>query len=71
MPDPNPQADHGPAAEPGRDADGDSGPRDRLTLLAATPDAEAVYDWIRTLVALACLLGLLVTLISVELLVRI
>ncbi|WP_096394110.1 hypothetical protein [Halorubrum trapanicum] len=58
--------------DPDRDTvpDRDSGPRDRPALLAATPDAEAVSDWLRTLAALAGLLGLLLTLIAVELLVR-
>ena len=52
-------------------ADRDSAPRDRPVLLAATPDVDTVADRIRTLAALAGLLGLLLTLIAVELLVRI
>ena len=66
VPDPNPDADHD---SPPRDRD--SPPRDRPVLLSATPDADAVADWIRTLAVLAAVLGLLVTLIAVELLVRI
>ncbi|EMA61056.1 hypothetical protein C470_08291 [Halorubrum distributum JCM 13561] len=65
MSDPNPQTDVRP------DPESESGPRDRPALLAATPDVEALSDWLRTLAALAGLLGLLLTLIAVELLVRI
>ena len=57
--------------DPNPDADRDSPPRDRPVLLSATPDADAVADWIRTLAVLAGVLGLLVALIAVELLVRI
>ena len=53
------------------DPDGDAAPRDRPALLAATPDADAVADRLRTLAVLAGVLGLLVTLFAVELLVRI
>jgi hypothetical protein len=63
VPDPDLETDGRPESEPG--------PRDCPTLLAATPDAESVYDWLRTLAALAGFLGLLLTLIAVELLVRI
>ena len=65
MPDPNPEADVRP------DPASESGSRDRPALLAATPDADAVFDRVRTLALLAGVLGLLVTLIAAELLVRI
>ena len=71
MPDSNPRSDRRPASEAGLDADGEPGSRDRPALLAATPDAETVSDRLRTLVALAGLLALLLTLIAAELLVRI
>ncbi|TKX70454.1 hypothetical protein [Halorubrum sp. SP9] len=76
MSEPNPQTDARPAgeagpADPDLDPEDESGPRDRPALLTATPDADAVYDKIRTLAVLAGFLGLLVTLIAVELLVRI
>ncbi|GAA0726815.1 hypothetical protein J2744_002500 [Halorubrum trapanicum] len=83
MPDPNPQTDAGPAsdaaptADPGTasdtglDSDTKSRSRDRPSLLAATPDADAVFEQLRTLALLAVVLGLLVTLIAAELLVRI
>ncbi|TKX57487.1 hypothetical protein EXE44_09790 [Halorubrum sp. SS7] len=70
MPESSQRSDRGPAPEVDRDADGESGSRDRPALLAATPDAAAVSDRLRTLVALAGLLGLLLTLIAAELLVR-
>jgi hypothetical protein len=63
VPDPDLDTDGRPEGEPG--------PRDRPALLAATPDADAVFDWLRTLAALAGLLGLLLTLIAAELIVRI
>ena len=71
MPESSPRSDRDPDLEVDRDADAESGPRDRPALLAATPDAEAVFDSLRTLAALAGLLGLLLTLIALELLVRI
>ena len=69
----DPNADAGRTADGGPDPDPDreSGPRDRPALLAATPDAEAVFDSLRTLAVLAGILGLLLTLIAAELLVRI
>ncbi|RLM67366.1 hypothetical protein DVK05_11610 [Halorubrum sp. Atlit-8R] len=70
MPESSPRSDRGPAPEADGDADGESAPRDRPALLAATPDAAAVSDRLRTLAALAGLLGLLLTLIAAELLVR-
>ncbi|MDB2245953.1 hypothetical protein PM076_14250 [Halorubrum ezzemoulense] len=75
MPDPNSRTDAGPPAgsSPSADSDpdGESGLRDRPALLAATPGTDAVLDQLRTLAILAGLLALLVTLIAVELLVRI
>jgi len=65
VPDPNFQTDVRP------DSESESAPRDRPALLAATPDADTVFDRLRTLAVLAGVLGLLVTLIAVELLVRI
>nr|WP_321163490.1 hypothetical protein [Halorubrum sp. AJ67] len=65
MPETRPTADVGPAP------DGESNPRDRPALLAATPDADTVFERLRTLALLAGFLGLLLTLIAVELLVRI
>lgn len=53
------------------DPEGESGPRDRPALLAATPDPDAVFERLRTLALVAGLLGLLLTLIAAELLVRI
>ena len=43
---------------------------DNPALLAGTPDAARVSDWFRTLTVLAGVLGLLITLITVEMLVR-
>jgi hypothetical protein len=63
VPDPDLETDGRPESDPG--------PRDRPVLLAATPDADAVFDWLRTLAALAGLLCLLLSLIALELLVRI
>ncbi|TKX69803.1 hypothetical protein [Halorubrum californiense] len=75
MPDPNPQSDAGSPADGSSsadsDPDGESRPRDRLALLAATPGTDAVFHQLRTLALLAGFLALLVTLIAVELLVRI
>jgi len=75
VPDPNPQSDAGPSADgsPGADADpgGESGPRDRPALLAATPGTDAVLEKLARSPSSAGLLALLVTLIAVELLVRI
>jgi len=85
VPKPNPQTDarSAPAADPAAaessfqsgsaaaDADGESDPRERPSLLAATPDADAVAERLRTLAALAGFSGLLVALITAELLVRI
>jgi hypothetical protein len=71
VPESSPLSDRGPAPEADRDADAEPDSRDRPALLAATPDAEAVFDWLRTLAVLAGLLGLLLTLIALELLVRI
>ena len=70
MPNPNPRTDAGPA-DAGRDPESEPGRRDRPALLAATPDADAVFDRLRTLAVLAAVLGLLLTLIVAELLVRI
>ncbi|RLM76235.1 hypothetical protein [Halorubrum sp. Atlit-26R] len=58
-------------SNPDPHTDGDADTRDRPALLAATPDADAVAERLRTLAVLAGVLGLLVTLIAVELLVRI
>ena len=71
MPESSLRSDRAPAPEADCDADAEPDSRDRPALLAATPDAEAVVDSLRTLAALAGLLGLLLTLIAVELLVRI
>ena len=71
MPESSLRSDRGPAPEADRDADAEPDSRDRPALLAATPDAEAVFDSLRTLAVLAGLLGLLLTLIALELLVRI
>ena len=74
VPDPNPRTDapaDGASTNDGSAADRESAPRDRPVLLAATPGTDAVLDRLRTLAALAGLLALLVTLIAVELLVRI
>ena len=78
MPDPNPEADVRPdpqtdvRSNPQRDSGShDSVPHDGPALLAATPDADAVFDRLRTLAVLAGFLALLVTLIAAELLVRI
>ena len=57
-------------SNPDPHTDGDADARDRPALLAATPDADAVAERLRTLAVLAGVLGLLVTLIAVELLVR-
>ena len=70
MPNPNHRTDAG-RADAGRDPESEPGPRDRPALLAATPDADAVFDRLRTLAVLAGVLGLLLTLIAAELLVRI
>ena len=71
MPESSPRADRAPAPEADPDADGESGPRDCSALPAATADAEAVSDRLRTLAALAGPLSLLPTLIALEPLVRI
>ncbi|WP_149799281.1 hypothetical protein [Halorubrum xinjiangense] len=67
---PDPQTDMRP--DPQRDSGShDSVSHDGPALLAATPDADAVFDRLRTLAVLAGFLALLVTLIAAELLVRI
>ncbi|WP_424013924.1 hypothetical protein ACOZ35_12730 [Halorubrum xinjiangense] len=71
MPNPNSQTDAGPAPDADLGPESESASRDGPTLLAATPDADAVFDQLRTLAVLAGFLALLVTLITVELLVRI
>ncbi|MDZ5811582.1 hypothetical protein U4E84_09525 [Halorubrum sp. AD140] len=45
-------------------------PVDRPGLLAVTPSAERVFEWLLTLALLTCVLALLVGLITLELLVR-
>ena len=71
MSNPNPQTDAGPAPDTDLTPESESAPRDRPTLLTATPDADAVFDGLRTLAVLVGFFGLLVTLIAAELLVRI
>jgi hypothetical protein len=63
--------------DPGSDSDADadagvpgSGRGDRPALLPATPDANAVFDRLRTLAVLVGLLALFVLLVTAELLVR-
>ncbi|VTT86937.1 hypothetical protein DM2_2975 [Halorubrum sp. DM2] len=63
--------DSTPETDAALDSESESGSRDRPALLAATPDADAVFERLRTLALLAGFLGLLLTLIGVELLVRI
>jgi len=50
--------------------DADAAPSDRPALLAATPSAEQVTRWLRTLALLAGVLGLLVGLLVLELVGR-
>jgi len=50
--------------------DATTDPRGRPALLAATPSAERVGRWLRTLALLAGVLGLLVGLFALELVVR-
>ncbi|MGM0446891.1 MAG: hypothetical protein ACQERM_01385 [Methanobacteriota archaeon] len=71
MSNPNPQTDAGPAPDTDLTSENESAPRDRPTLLTATPDVDAVFDRLRTLAVLVGFFGLLVTLIAAELLVRI
>ncbi|MFO8116523.1 MAG: hypothetical protein R6U01_14400 [Halorubrum sp.] len=50
--------------------DPDVGSPQRPVLLAATPSAERVVEWLRTLLLLAGVSGLLIALVMLELLVR-
>jgi len=50
--------------------DPETDPTGRPALLAATPSAELVVGWLRTLVLLAGVMGLLIALFALELLVR-
>ena len=50
--------------------DPDVGRPRRPALLAATPSAERVVEWLRALLLLAGVLGLLIALVALELLVR-
>ena len=50
--------------------DPEADPAGRPALLTATPSVEWVVGWLRTLALLAGVLGLLVALLTLELLVR-
>ena len=63
MTDPDGDTDRGSASR-------DPASRDGSALLAATPDADAVFAQIRTVAVLVGVLALFVLLITVELLVR-
>ena len=45
-------------------------PSRRPALIAATPSAERVAEWVRTLALLAGVLGVLIALLTLEFLVR-
>jgi hypothetical protein len=50
--------------------DPESNPTRGPALLTATPSAKRVVDWLRTLALLAGVVGLLIALLTLELLVR-
>ena len=50
--------------------DSEADPSERPALLTATPSVKWVAEWLRTLALLAGVLGLLVALLTLELLVR-
>ena len=51
--------------------EGDADPRALRLLIAATPDAETVRPWLRTLAILAGLLTIAILLVTLELLGRV